>query len=114
MKLQDEERYFELYTLSDWITKLQPEFSAVWAELFAPDLDIDGYLDVLATVRGTTEDPVLNGQGEVRQGRLIVPDFPQVDAIRGLVFFNRDSIELDGLTARMGGGNLRGCGHAVF
>jgi hypothetical protein len=32
VKLQDEERYFELYTLSDWITKLQPEFSAVWAE----------------------------------------------------------------------------------
>jgi len=30
-KLQDEERFFELYTLSDWITKLQPEFSQVWA-----------------------------------------------------------------------------------
>ncbi len=30
-QLQQEERYFELYTLSDWITKLQPEFSQVWA-----------------------------------------------------------------------------------
>lgn len=30
-QLQQEEKYFELYTLSDWITKLQPEFSQVWA-----------------------------------------------------------------------------------
>lgn len=30
-RLQDEGRYFELYTLADWITKLQPEFSSVWA-----------------------------------------------------------------------------------
>ena len=30
-KLQDEGRYFELYTLSDWITKLQPDFASVWA-----------------------------------------------------------------------------------
>lgn len=30
-QLQQEEKFFELYTLSDWITKLQPEFSQVWA-----------------------------------------------------------------------------------
>ena len=30
-KLQQEEKFFELYTLSDWITKLQPEFAQVWA-----------------------------------------------------------------------------------
>lgn len=30
-RLQDEGRFFELYTLADWITKLQPEFSSVWA-----------------------------------------------------------------------------------
>lgn len=30
-QLQQQERFFELYTLSDWITKLQPEFSQVWA-----------------------------------------------------------------------------------
>jgi len=30
-KLQQEEKFYELYTLSDWITKLQPEFAQVWA-----------------------------------------------------------------------------------
>jgi len=30
-QLQQQEKFFELYTLSDWITKLQPEFSQVWA-----------------------------------------------------------------------------------
>ena len=29
--LQEEGRYFELVQLSDWITKLEPRFSAVWA-----------------------------------------------------------------------------------
>ncbi|MCW5560073.1 MAG: hypothetical protein KIT22_19830, partial [Verrucomicrobiae bacterium] len=29
-QLQQKEKFFELYTLSDWITKLQPEFSQVW------------------------------------------------------------------------------------
>ncbi len=90
--------------------RIQSTISAVWAELFVPQIDIDGYLDILATVRGTADDPALNGQGELRQGRLIVPDFPQIDQIQGLVFLNRDSIEVDGLRARMGGGQLQGTG----
>ena len=31
IRLQDEGRYFEMVTLSDWITKLQPDNSVVWA-----------------------------------------------------------------------------------
>lgn len=30
MKLQDEAKFFEMVQLSDWITKLQPTFAAVW------------------------------------------------------------------------------------
>src|SRR5687767_2088561 len=29
-KLQDEGKYFEMFQLSDWITKLQPHLAAVW------------------------------------------------------------------------------------
>lgn len=31
IRLQDEGNYFELLTLGDWITKLQPDFGMVWA-----------------------------------------------------------------------------------
>ncbi len=31
MRMQDEGNYFELVQLSDWITKLEPKFAAVWA-----------------------------------------------------------------------------------
>lgn len=31
-QLQDEERYFEMVQLSDWITKLEPHFATVWVE----------------------------------------------------------------------------------
>lgn len=32
VRLQDEGNYFELLTLGDWITKLQPDFAMVWAQ----------------------------------------------------------------------------------
>jgi hypothetical protein len=32
-ELQDQERYFEMVQLADWITKLEPRFAAVWTHL---------------------------------------------------------------------------------
>ena len=91
--------------------RFQSTLSAAWAELFAPDLDIEGYLDVLATVRGTTADPQLNGQGVVRDARLTLPQLPRAfDDIEGVVLFNRDAIILNNLEARFGDGRLLATG----
>lgn len=90
---------------------LQSTISAAWAELFVPQLDVEGAVDVLATVRGTAEAPVLNGQGEIRDGRLVIPNFPhELENIRGTLLFNRDAIELEGLRAQLGGGRLLAAG----
>lgn len=90
---------------------LQSTISAVWAELFLPDLDVGGAVDVLATVKGTVEAPVLNGQGEIRDARLVIPNFPhELENIRGTLLFNRDTIELEGVSARLGGGTLQAAG----
>ena len=87
--------------------RLQSTVSAVWAELFVPDLDVDGYVDALATVRGTLGDPVINGQGEIRDARIVIPNFPhELEDVRGTLLFNRDAIELEGGRARVGGGQV--------
>lgn len=92
--------------------RLQSTLSAVWAELaLPPGYDVEGYLDVLAVVRGTTDDPRLDGQGVIRDARLLIPDFPQaLDEIEGVILFNRDAVLLDGLRAEMGEGVLRAAG----
>ncbi|HWM92322.1 MAG TPA: translocation/assembly module TamB domain-containing protein [Thermoanaerobaculia bacterium] len=92
--------------------RLQSTVSAVWAELaLPPGFDVEGYLDVLAVVRGTTGDPRLDGQGVIRDARLLIPEFPRaLEDIEGVVLFNRDELVLDGLRARMGDGVLRAAG----
>jgi len=90
---------------------LQSTISAAWAGLFLPQLDVNGAVDVLATVRGTLEAPVLNGEGEIRDARLAIPNFPHaLENIRGILLFDRDTITLDGLRADLGGGHLMAAG----
>jgi len=89
----------------------QSTIGATWAELFLPDYRIEGALDVLGTVRGTADSPLLSGQGEVRDAQVIVPDLAQAfEDISGFLSFNRDRIFLDELHARLGGGTLRASG----
>jgi hypothetical protein len=95
--------------------RVQSTVSAAWIELFAPDLEVAGFLDVLATVRGTLEEPRLNGQGVVRDGRLVLPDFPQqLENISGPIYFNRDRVQLGGVRARLGRGTLTASGFVVL
>ncbi|HWN42732.1 MAG TPA: translocation/assembly module TamB domain-containing protein, partial [Thermoanaerobaculia bacterium] len=92
--------------------RVQSTLSAVWAEVFLPTgFDVEGYLDVLAVVRGTTSDPRLDGQGVIRDARVLIPEFPQAfEDIEGVIHFDRDALVLDGLQARLGDGTLRATG----
>lgn len=92
--------------------RVQSTLSAVWAEVVLPEgFDVEGYLDVLAVVRGTTSDPRLDGQGVIRDARVLIPEFPQaLEDIEGVVLFNRDALVLDGLRANLGDGTIRAAG----
>jgi translocation and assembly module TamB len=95
--------------------RLQSTLSAAWAGLFVPDLRLEGYLDLLATVRGTLDDPVLSGQGELRQARLVIPQLTQeISNIQGMVYFNRNGIEVEGLRADMAGGKIQASGQMAL
>ncbi|HXO22842.1 MAG TPA: translocation/assembly module TamB domain-containing protein [Thermoanaerobaculia bacterium] len=87
---------------------LQSSIWAGWSKLFVPDLDLSGYLDVLATVRGNLADPAVSGEGVLRGARLIVPSLPHsFDNITGTVLFERGELVLDDLRSELGGGTLR-------
>lgn len=96
--------------------RLQSTLAATWAEVFLPvGFEVEGHLDALAVVRGTTADPRLDGQGVIRGGRLLAPDFPHaLENIRGEILFNRDSLVLDTLTAELGDGTIRATGRVAI
>ncbi len=91
--------------------KLQSTLAASWLELFSPGLDVAGYVDAIATVRGTLDRPSIRGEGEIRDARLILPDQALgLEEMAGTILFNRDQIVLDNLRARVGAGTLRASG----
>ena len=95
--------------------RVQSTISASWAKLFAPNLDIAGEMDLLATVRGTVGDPELSGQAVLHDARLIVPSLAtSFEGLEGTVSFDRDRLVLEGLTGRVGGGTLRATGQLAL
>lgn len=95
--------------------RFQSTLAATWAGLFLPEYRIEGGVDLLGAVRGTAGNPLLTGQGAIRDGEVIVPNFAYaLDDVNGFLSFNRDRIVLDELNARLGGGTLRANGNLVL
>lgn len=93
----------------------QSTLAANWAELFLPEYRIQGGVDLLGAVKGTVGNPQITGQGAIRDGQIIVPNFAYaLDGVNGSLSFNRDRIVLDELNARLGGGTLRANGNLVL
>jgi hypothetical protein len=91
--------------------RFQSTLAATWAELFLPGAKVQGSLDLLGTLRGTPGEPRLNGEGTLHDAQLIVPNVAQAfEDVNASLRFNRDSVVLDELRARFGGGALQASG----
>lgn len=91
--------------------KLQSTLAASWLALFSPGLDLSGYVDAIATVRGTLDRPAIRGEGEIRDARLLLAEQGLgFEEMAGTILFNRDQIVLDSLSARVGAGTVRASG----
>lgn len=91
--------------------QVQASIPADWTELMLPAAEVEGRLDVLATIGGTLTDPRLNGQGEIRDGQVILAAFPHsLNDVSGVVLFYPDQIVLDSLRGELGGGRIRAAG----
>lgn len=94
---------------------VQASIAASWLGLVAPTLQPFGTFEALATIKGTAAEPLINGQGGVRDGRLIMLGFPHaLEDMNATVLFYSDALVLDSFTARLGGGNLQASGRFDF
>jgi translocation and assembly module TamB len=90
---------------------MQASIASSWLALVAPTLQMTGTFDALATVRGTTAKPLINGQGGVRGARLLLLGFPHAfEALDATLLFYADAVVLDSFAARLGGGVLQASG----
>jgi hypothetical protein len=92
--------------------RLQGSLESRWFDLVLPDLGLRaGQFDVLATVGGSVERPVLNGQGAISNARVVSTLLPHsLERVEGLILFYPSQIVVDNLTGRMAGGEVRATG----
>jgi autotransporter translocation and assembly factor TamB len=89
----------------------QARLGAEWAELLLPGVEIEGTLEALATVGGTVAAPRVNGQGQFRDGQVILPDFPHaLENANALAFFNPGQVILDSFRGDLAGGRVQASG----
>lgn len=75
---------------------------------FFRDVRSSGRADVTALIGGTVVEPQISGQALLTEGRLRHFSFPHaLEAVNGIVAFNAAGIRLDGVSARLGGGDVQ-------
>jgi translocation and assembly module TamB len=82
---------------------------------FAKGLLLSGATTVSTEIRGTWQDPVLEGKLDVANGGVAAEDLPvALSGINGTLAFNRDRLEIQQLSARSGGGTLTLSGFLAY
>lgn len=80
-------------------------------ELAVPGTDLSGRLNVQMTAGGTFEAPDLSGSLRIENGRYRLTGLTQiVDNIDGVISLHGSRAEIDGIRARVGGGDLFAAG----
>jgi translocation and assembly module TamB len=85
------------------------------AETVNPDLTSYGSANLNVKVGGTMSAPVLSGRAEVVHAGLSTIDLPVgLGDVNGSLVFNRDRLEVENVTGRMGGGHVKFGGFVTF
>jgi translocation and assembly module TamB len=75
---------------------------------FSPDLIASGMTNVSLTIGGTTDQPAVLGQIQVNDGAMSYVDLPNgLSNINGTLVFSENRLQVQQLTARTGGGQLK-------
>jgi hypothetical protein len=82
---------------------------------FFRDIRSSGQAEVQAEIRGSLSQPVAFGAATIADGRVREFSLPHaVEALNGRIEFDTDGVRLDGLTGRLGGGEVRFGGRIAF
>jgi translocation and assembly module TamB len=76
-------------------------------QLLNPDLLAKGSATVATSVRGSLQDPSLNGRMELMDASLFLADVPNgVERANGVILFDRNRATIERMTAETGGGQI--------
>jgi hypothetical protein len=82
---------------------------------FFRDIRSTGQAELQAEIRGSLSQPVAFGAATIANGRLREFSLPHaVEALTGRIEFDSEGVRLDGLTGRLGGGEVRFGGRIAF
>jgi translocation and assembly module TamB len=85
------------------------------AHTLDPDLTAYGVSNVDVTVYGTASNPIMSGRVDIVHAGLSMIDLPAgLGDVNGTLVFNKDRLEVERLTGRMGGGQVTLAGFATF
>lgn len=96
--------------LADQTLALQANGAANLAVLqgFLPEVRSSGRAEVTARISGTAAAPIVAGNALLSHGRLRQLSFPHaLEEVNGIATFDAGGLRLDGISARLGGGNVR-------
>jgi translocation and assembly module TamB len=81
---------------------------------FNPDFTTSGEIAVDLTVGGTVSQPTTQGRLQVTSGSIAYADLPNaLSGIHGSAIFNQDRLQIETLTAHVGGGTVTFGGYAT-
>ncbi len=84
-------------------------------QLFNSDLLASGHSTLRAAVRGSLDNPQVDGRLELQNASLYLADLPNgVDKANGVILFNRNRATIQSLTAESGGGRISFTGFVGF
>ena len=80
---------------------------AALLQLFLPDVRADGSVAASISIEGTLTRPVIAGTAELQDAQVRFAGFPQlIDEINGTLRFSRDRVDIEALSATVGGGRV--------
>ena len=91
--------------------RVQASSGASWLNEFNSALRWRGDLDLLGTIGGSVEEPVLQAQASLGNGLILIPELgTSLEAVESVVLFDSQDIVLDHLRGQFGRGQLLGEG----
>ena len=85
------------------------------AQTINPDLTSYGTASLNLTINGTAASPLMNGRVEVEHAGVSMIDLPAgLGDVNGTLIFNQHRLEIEKLTGRMGGGQVKLGGYVTY
>jgi translocation and assembly module TamB len=98
---------FALDSKTAWDLKLSGNVNLAILQLFNPDLLGSGSSVISVGIRGTFDQPDVDGRLELRNASLFLKDVPNgIDNANGVILFDRNRANIQSLSATTGGGKV--------